>query len=114
VVVVVSSAFKKQRELAQAQLAAGRAPARQALVPWFLWLFVVMVLANSLNLMPPMLLAGVNDASRACLVVAISALGIKTSFAQLARAGWKPFVLLLVETIWMAAFVLVLIMWRPS
>jgi uncharacterized integral membrane protein (TIGR00698 family) len=114
VVVVVSSAFKKQRERAQAQHAAGRAPARQALVPWFLWLFVAMVAVNSLNLMSPMVLNGINDASRACLVLAISALGIKTSFAQLARAGWKPFVLLAVETVWMAAFVLAAVMLRPA
>ncbi|MDM0111604.1 putative sulfate exporter family transporter [Variovorax sp. J22R133] len=114
VVVVVSSVFKKQREVAQAQQAAGRAPARQALVPWFLWLFVAMVALNSLNLMPPIVLNGINDASRACLVLAIAALGIKTSFAQLARAGWKPFVLLLVETVWMAAFVLAAVMLRPA
>jgi hypothetical protein len=30
--------------------------------------------------------------------LAIWALGIKTSFAQLARAGWKPFVLELVAS----------------
>ena len=34
---------------------------------------------------------------------------MKTSFAQLANAGWRPFLLLLVETLWMAAFVLVAI-----
>jgi uncharacterized integral membrane protein (TIGR00698 family) len=114
VVVVVSSAFKKQREQAQAEQAAERAPARQSLVPWFLWLFVVMVLANSLGWMSPRVQEGINDISRACLVLAISALGIKTSFAQLARAGWKPFVLLLVETVWMAAFVLATVLLRPS
>ena len=114
VVVVVSSAFKKQREEAQARHAAGRAPAKQALVPWFLWLFVAMVAVNSLDLMSPLVLSGINDASRACLVLAISALGIKTSFAQLARAGWRPFVLLAVETVWMAAFVLAAVMLRPA
>ena len=114
VVVVVSSAFKKQREEAQARHAAGRAPAKQALVPWFLWLFVAMVAVNSLNLLSPVVLNGINDASRACLVLAISALGIKTSFAQLARAGWRPFVLLAVETVWMAAFVLAAVMLRPA
>ena len=114
VVVGVSSAFKKQREEAQARHAAGRAPAKQALVPWFLWLFVAMVAVNSLDLMSPLVLSGINDASRACLVLAISALGIKTSFAQLARAGWRPFVLLAVETVWMAAFVLAAVMLRPA
>jgi uncharacterized integral membrane protein (TIGR00698 family) len=114
VVVVVSAAFKKQREQGQAEQAAGRRPARQALVPWFLWLFVVMVIANSLNMLPPVLQNGINDTSRACLVMAIAALGIKTSFAQLARAGWRPFMLLLVETVWMAALVLAAILLRPG
>jgi uncharacterized integral membrane protein (TIGR00698 family) len=113
VVVAVSAAFKKQREQAQAEQAGGRRPARQALVPWFLWLFVVMVIANSLNMLPPVLQNGINDTSRACLVMAIAALGIKTSFAQLARAGWRPFMLLLVETVWMAALVLAAILLRP-
>lgn len=106
VVIVVSSAFKTQREQAQAEHAAGRTPAKQPLVPWFLWLFVAMVIANSLNFLPVVAQDGINNLSRICLVMAISALGIKTSFAQLARAGWRPFVLLLVETIWMAAMVL--------
>ena len=44
--------------------------------------------------------------SRACLVVAIAALGVKTSFRELARAGWRPFALLLVETLWLAGVVL--------
>jgi uncharacterized integral membrane protein (TIGR00698 family) len=110
VVVAVSAAFKKQREEALARRAAGRAPARQALVPWFLWLFVAMVIVNSLHMLPAAVQGWTNDASRACLVVAISALGIKTSFAQLARAGWRPFVLLLVETLWMAGLVLAAIL----
>jgi len=44
--------------------------------------------------------------------VAIAALGIKTSFRQLSKAGWRPFTLLLVETLWMAAFVLAAIYFR--
>lgn len=72
-----------------------------------------MVIANSMHMLPSIIQDGINDTSRACLVLAIAALGIKTSFAQLARAGWRPFVLLLVETLWMAGFVLVAIALRP-
>ena len=39
--------------------------------------------------------------------MAIAALGMKTSFAQLAGAGWRPFMLILVETLWLAGLVLV-------
>lgn len=107
VVVVVSSLFKAQRE-ASASADVHEAK-KQPLVPWFLWVFVALVIINSAGWMPAPVQHNVNDLSRGCLVLAIAALGMKTSFAQLANAGWRPFMLLLVETVWMAAFVLVAI-----
>lgn len=109
VVVAASSLFKKEREQAED----GTVTPRQALVPWFLWVFVALVIINSVGGVPAAVQAGLNDVSRACLVVAIAALGIKTSFGQLARSGWQPFVLLLVATLWMAGFVLAAIYLRP-
>ena len=109
VVVVVSSIFKKEREQSDDSTVA----ARQALVPWFLWLFVALVVLNSTGCVPAAVQEGLSNVSRNCLAVAIAALSIKTSFWQLARAGWKPFTLLLVETLWMAAFVLSAIYLRP-
>jgi uncharacterized membrane protein YadS len=106
VVVVVAAAFKHSRERADAEHAGGRAVAKQPLVPWFLWLFAAMVVLNSLGAVPAALQQGLNAVSRACLVVAIAALGMKTSFMQLARAGWRPLALILVETVWLAALVL--------
>lgn len=108
VVVVVSSLFKRQRE----QHEEASAAAKQPLVPWFLWLFVGLVIINSMGGVPAQVQTGLNDVSRACLVIAIAALGMKTSFMQLARAGWRPFMLLMVETLWMAAFVLAAIVLR--
>ena len=108
VVVVVSSLFKRQREANEST----SADAKQALVPWFLWVFVALVIINSVGGVPAAVHTGLNDVSRACLVIAIAALGVKTSFRQLARAGWRPFVLLLVETLWMAGFVLAAILMR--
>ncbi len=104
VVVVVSVAFKSRRE--QAAAAREHTPARQAMVPWFLWLFVAMVAVNSVGVIAAPLQQMIGDISRGCLVAAIAALGMKTSFMQLARAGWQPLLLLTVETIWMAALVL--------
>ena len=109
VVVVVSSMFKKEREQSQD----GTTAVKQALAPWFLWVFVALVALNSTGGVPVAVQEGLHHVSRLCLVVAISALGIKTSFRQLALAGWKPFALLLVETLWMAAFVLAAIYLRP-
>ncbi len=113
VVIIVSAAFKKsraERELADAT--PGRTPAKQAMVPWFLWLFVSMVALNSLGALSTAMQAGFNDVSRACLVAAIAALGMKTSFAQLARAGWRPLALIIIETAWIAGFVLTVILIR--
>ena len=113
VVVVVSTMFKTEREqLERDRSAAGgglAATKKQPLVPWFLWLFVFLVGINSFGFVPAEVGKGLGDLSRLCLVVAISALGIKTSFQELAKSGWKPFTLLVIETLWMAAFVLVAI-----
>ncbi len=106
VVVVVAAAFRRERERVEAEHAGGRAVARQPLVPWFLWLFAAMVALNSAGVLDAAVRDGLNAVSRACLVVAIAALGMKTSFMQLARAGWRPLVLILVETGWLAALVL--------
>lgn len=113
VVITVSAAFKRSREARElADATPGRTPARQAMVPWFLWLFVGMVALNSLGTLSTALQAGLNDVSRACLVAAIAALGMKTSFAQLARAGWRPLALIVIETVWIAGFVLAVILIR--
>jgi uncharacterized integral membrane protein (TIGR00698 family) len=110
VVVIVSAAFKRERMLAVH--ASGEKPAKQAWMPWFLWVFIGMVVLNSLGAISPAAQSAANDFSRACLVVAIAALGMKTSFGQLARTGWRPLALIVVETIWIATFVLTVIVWR--
>jgi uncharacterized membrane protein YadS len=71
-----------------------------------------MVLLNSLGGLPAAAQTAANHVSRGCLVVAIAALGMKTSFGQLARAGWRPLALIAIETAWLAAFVLAVIAWR--
>jgi uncharacterized integral membrane protein (TIGR00698 family) len=84
--------------------ARGRGPL--ALVPWFLWLFIVFVLLQSLHVIPATLPPLASELSRDCLVVAIAALGVKTSFQSLFETGWRPFALLLAETLWLAGLLL--------
>jgi uncharacterized integral membrane protein (TIGR00698 family) len=112
VVVLVSVVFKAERERAAAASPVTAAAARQPLVPWFLWLFAAMVAVNSAGALAAPLQQGLSTLSRACLVVAIAALGMKTSFMQLAQAGWRPIMLMAIETAWMAALVLALVVWR--
>jgi uncharacterized membrane protein YadS len=64
-------------------------PARQSLMTWFLGVFIGMVVLNSLGALSPLAQWATSDFSRACLVVAIAALGMKISFNELARLGWR-------------------------
>ncbi|MGL6113276.1 MAG: YeiH family protein [Rubrivivax sp.] len=111
VVMAASVAFKRAREQAAAA-APSTLPTRQPLVPWFLWLFIALVAVNSAGALAAPLQHGLGWLSRACLVVAIAALGMKTSLKHLAEAGWRPVLLILVETLWMAALVVGLILSR--
>ncbi|VTU33470.1 hypothetical protein H6CHR_04007 [Variovorax sp. PBL-H6] len=76
--------------------------ARSALVPAFLLAFIALVLVNSAGLLPSALGEVMSLASRFCLVLAIAALGIKTSFEELVKLGWHPLALLLIDTLWLA------------
>ena len=83
-------------------------PARKGpILPLFLVGFVALVAVNSLGWLPPVAVDAATDVSRWCLVTAIAALGMKTSFKDLFAVGWRPIALMLLETAWIAALVLV-------
>lgn len=75
------------------------------LVPGFLWLFVMMAALNSLGWLAP-LQEGLNLASRACLMLGVAGLGMKTSFPHLASAGWRPVLLMVATSVWLALVLL--------
>jgi uncharacterized integral membrane protein (TIGR00698 family) len=75
-------------------------------LPWFLFGFAGLVALNSLGLLPKPVVSGAGEVSRWCLVVAISALGMKTSFKALIAAGWRPVAVMILETLWIAGLVL--------
>jgi len=77
------------------------------LLPFFLICFIVLILVNSNNFIEPWVSTGLSQASRFLLVVAIGALGMKTSFKDLALLGWRPIALMLIETIWLAVVFLI-------
>jgi uncharacterized integral membrane protein (TIGR00698 family) len=99
VVFVIALLFNRRREKTELDM--------PPLVPVFLIGFVWLMIANSLGYIPEQLAEGMNAVSRACLVVAIAALGVKTSFQALASLGWVPVIMLVAETIWLALFVLI-------
>ncbi|MGY4831662.1 YeiH family protein [Sphaerotilaceae bacterium SBD11-9] len=77
----------------------------RGLVPGFLWLFVCLAALNSLGYLHA-LQSEFNSASRACLMLGVAGLGMKTSFPHLARAGWRPVALMVMTSAWLAALTL--------
>jgi uncharacterized integral membrane protein (TIGR00698 family) len=75
-------------------------------LPWFLFGFAALVAINSLGWLPKAAVSGATDLSRWLLVVAIAALGMKTSFKALIAAGWRPVATMVLETLWIAGLVL--------
>ena len=79
---------------------------RSARVPVFLLAFVGLALLNNVLSIPAPISDSLASVSRYCFVLAIVALGIKTSFRSLLEIGWRPIVLVLSESIFIGALVL--------
>ena len=75
-------------------------------VPGFLIVFFVLALINNLGYMPTWLVDAIRTLSSACLVVAIVAIGVKTSLKQIVSVGWKPVFLMASETVCLAVLIL--------
>ena len=73
------------------------------LLPWFMVAFAVLMLVNSSGLVPSLVQAVATQGSQVCLVVAIAAVGLKTSLRDVASLGWRPVLLLVVATLFLAA-----------
>ncbi len=84
----------------------GEGGARPPVLPGFLIGFAVLVVINSLGIIPKPVTDAASHLSRWCLVVAIAALGVKTSLQQLASLGWRPVLMLAVDTVFLAGLIL--------
>lgn len=84
---------------------------RPPLLPWFAVGFLALAALNSLAPVPGAVQAFGNEASRWCLVIAISALGMKTQLRELAKVGLKPVLLMVGETVFLALLVLAALRW---
>lgn len=78
-------------------------------LPWFLLGFAALVVLNSTGALSLSVGHAIAVTSRWCLVMAIAALGVKTSFQELAVLGWRPVFLLVANTLFLALLVLGLI-----
>ena len=85
--------------------------ARPPLLPSFAVAFLVLALINSTGHVPSWLQTQANDVSKWCLVVSISALGMKTHLKELTSVGLKPVLFMLAETVFLAVWVVIAMRW---
>lgn len=74
---------------------AGGATARiriSALFPWFILFFVLMSIVNSLGLIPLGVSSALKNLSRFFMVAALAAIGLKTDFREMKKAGLNPMI----------------------
>ncbi len=90
---------------------AGEGGKRPPLLPGFAVGFLVLACINSTGWVPAAVQQLGNDASRWALTIAISALGMKTQLKELAAVGIKPIALMVGETVFLAALVMLLMHW---
>jgi len=87
----------------------GERLSKPPLVPIFVMGFLVFVVLNSLHVFPESLKMVFNKASRAALVMAIAAVGVKTSLKTFLSMGRDSITLILSETVFIFVFVIVML-----
>lgn len=94
---------RADRHAARQSPGAGATPAaRPPLLPGFAVVFVVLVVVNSLDILPAWTVGTGNALSRAFLVGAMAAIGMKTHLKDILSVGWKPVALVVLETLFLA------------
>ncbi len=83
--------------------------AKATRIPFFLIMFVLLMLVNSFIDIPEVVTQVSTDFSRFALVIAIAAIGMKSNLSKLMSVGIRPILLMLLETIWIALFIIMII-----
>jgi uncharacterized integral membrane protein (TIGR00698 family) len=91
----------------------GQGASRSISLPWFLVAFLVLVGLGNLVELPAVVTETANTLSRACLLVAVAALGMKTSLAELSKVGVPKLMVIIGSTLVLlvAATAFVLLAW---
>ncbi|WP_372802950.1 YeiH family protein [Paracoccus seriniphilus] len=89
----------------QMGLADQDAEKRPPLLPGFVIGFLILAALNSLGLIPPVLADWASTFSRWALLIAIAAVGIKTSLGRMLEVGPVAVILLVAETVFLGIFI---------
>jgi uncharacterized integral membrane protein (TIGR00698 family) len=92
---------------------AGTSPAQDKipLLPWFMVLFLALVAIGSFITLPQPLVSQVDSISRICLIVAIAALGVKTSLRALTAVGGGHLAIVVIETLVLLGLAIAALIW---
>ena len=83
--------------------------AKPTLFPLFLVAFVALVVLSNLSVIPTVAIDYMGDLSALCLLIAMAALGTKTNLIEMWKLGQKPFLLLLLNTLFIGLLAYLLI-----
>jgi uncharacterized integral membrane protein (TIGR00698 family) len=81
-------------------------------LPWFAVAFAVLVAVASTGWIPERVVDAGSIVSRWFLVTAIAAIGMKTSLKSLVHMGLRPVMLVVVETLFLAGMVTLVLAWK--
>ncbi len=81
-----------------------------AFIPGFLIMFFVLAFLKNVGVLPPWLIDIIRSLSSYLLVIAIAAIGVKTSLKQVLSVGWRPVALMASETLFLAGLIIMGIM----
>lgn len=99
VVMVITLAVRRRNRNVEQQ-------SKDLLIPPFLIAFIILAAVGSLGWIPASLGTAFNEVSRACLVIAIAAVGLKTSLLDIRKVGPRAALLLGTEALFLVGFVL--------
>jgi uncharacterized membrane protein YadS len=73
-------------------------------------MFFVLAFLKNVGVLPPWLIDIIRSLSSYLLVIAIAAIGVKTSLKQVLSVGWRPVALMASETLFLAGLIIIGIM----
>lgn len=80
---------------------------RPPILPTFVIGFLIFATLNSMGMIPPIAVEAMSSLSRWALLISIAAVGMKTSLKRILDVGGQAIALIVLETIFIAAFVLI-------
>lgn len=104
VVMLVAATWRRVSRRACAE--DGALAAQASWMPWFMQLFVALMLLRSLGWLPDAAVGMASELSQACLVVAAAALGMRSTVGLLRQAGWRLLLPMLLGSLWLAGVTL--------